>query len=129
MKNKKKLFMQISAIVTLLMITPCFADNNQHQNQDHSDNNQFLFPIIFYRKYISGADGDRCPMHPSCSTYSLEAFKKHGLLKGWIMTCDRLLRCGRNEVKLSPPITARGKTRTYDPLKNNDFWWEKSGEP
>ncbi len=46
MKNKKKLFMQVSVIVTLLMITPCFADNNQHQNQDHSDNNQFLFPII-----------------------------------------------------------------------------------
>lgn len=129
MKNKQKLFMLLSAIITLLIISPCFADNNLRQNQDQSDGKLFLFPINFFRKYISGADGDRCPMHPSCSTYSLEAFKKHGPLKGWIITCDRLMRCGRNEVKLSPPIIAREKTRTSDPLKNNDFWWNKSGEP
>jgi uncharacterized protein len=129
MKQKNNLFMIISVITTLLMITPCFGDNYHRQNQDRSDGNLFLFPLHFYRKYISGADGDRCPMHPSCSTYSLEAIKKHGPLKGWVLTCDRLIRCGRDETKLGPPIIAGDKTRTNDPVKNNDFWWDKSGEP
>jgi uncharacterized protein len=129
MKNKTTLYLLISFIATLLMITPCFADNDHRQNQDQSDGNVLLFPLHFYRKYISGADGDRCPMHPSCSSYSLEAFKKHGSLKGWVMTCDRLMRCGRDELSLSKPIIAREKTRAYDPLKNNDFWWNKSKEP
>lgn len=118
----------IFAIVTILIPIPCIADHHRH-DQDHSEKNLFLFPIHFFRKYISGVDGDRCPMHPSCSTYSLEAFKKHGALKGWIMTCDRLIRCGRDETRLSPPVIARGKTRTHDPIEQNDFWRNRPGEP
>jgi putative membrane protein insertion efficiency factor len=129
MKSKKPLLILISSIITLLMITPCLAENSHLQNQDNPEKNLFLFPIHFYRKYISGADGDRCPMHPSCSTYSLEAFKKHGLIKGWVMTSDRLMRCGRDELKLGQPVMAREKTRVYDPVQNNDFWWNKSEKP
>jgi putative membrane protein insertion efficiency factor len=133
MKTKKKIFILISAIITAVMITPCFADitdNNLHQNQDNSNGNPFLFPIHLYRKHISSSGGDRCPMYPSCSTYSLEAFEKHGVIKGWIMTCDRLMRCGRDELRFGSPVIIRGKTRTYDSVNNNDFWWnKKSGEP
>jgi hypothetical protein len=39
------------------------------------------------------------------------------------------MRCGRDELRLGPPVIAREKTRTNDPVKNNDFWWDKSGEP
>ena len=123
------MFMLILIISISGVITPCFADDNHRWSQESSEGNLFLFPLHFYRKYISGAYGDRCPMHPSCSTYSLEAFQKHGPLIGWIMTSDRLMRCGRDELKLSPPIISGGKSRTSDPLKNNDFWWDKSGEP
>jgi putative component of membrane protein insertase Oxa1/YidC/SpoIIIJ protein YidD len=84
--------------------------------------NFVLFPVYFFRKYISNADDDRCPMHPTCSTYCIEAIKKHGPVLGWIMTCDRLIRCGRDEMKLSPPIWFEGKKRCYDPLSDNDFW-------
>jgi putative membrane protein insertion efficiency factor len=132
MKTKKNLFILISAIIATLMIAPCFADiadKNPPQNQNHSEGNPFLFPIHLYRKHISSSGGDRCPMYPSCSTYSLEAFEKHGAIKGWIMTCDRLMRCGRDELRLGSPVIIRGKTRTYDSVKNNDFWWNKSGEP
>ncbi|MCP4115274.1 MAG: membrane protein insertion efficiency factor YidD [Desulfobacteraceae bacterium] len=81
-------------------------------------------PILkFYGKYISPADGDRCAMAPSCSAYAGEAFRKHGPLMGWIMTCDRLVRCGRDETRLSPTIK-KGNTRlTLDPVSANDFWW------
>ena len=84
--------------------------------------NPALYPVYFFRKYISSADQDRCPMHPTCSTYSIEAIKKHGPVLGWIMTCDRLMRCGRDELKLSPPIRIEGKKRCNDPLSDNDSW-------
>jgi putative membrane protein insertion efficiency factor len=82
-----------------------------------------LYPVIFFRKYISPVDGHRCPMYPSCSQYCLEAVQKHGLLMGWIMASDRLIRCGRNELKLSPTVLVNDVRRSYDPLTNNDFWW------
>ena len=34
-----------------------------------------------------------CKYHPSCSQYAIDAFRCHGLLKGAILTCWRLLRC------------------------------------
>ncbi len=80
-------------------------------------------PLAFFRKYISSADGDRCPMHPSCSTYSSEAFQKHGPILGWIMTTDRLMRCERDELDRSPRIQKGGQVYCHDPVENNDFWW------
>ncbi|MBF0233565.1 MAG: membrane protein insertion efficiency factor YidD [Desulfamplus sp.] len=82
-----------------------------------------------YRDVISPADGDRCGMSPSCSKYGQEAFTKHGLFMGWIMTCDRLIRCGRDERSFSPSVVSNGKDGSqrkvliFDPLDANDFWW------
>lgn len=81
-----------------------------------------LYPIKFYQDYISSVDGNRCPMHPTCSQYCSETFKKHGALLGWIMCSDRLIRCGRDENKLSDPVWIGGEKRSYDPVSNNDFW-------
>ena len=81
-----------------------------------------LYPIKFYQDYISSVDGNRCPMHPTCSQYCIEAFKKHGTFLGWIMCSDRLIRCGRDEKKLSDPVWIDGEKRSYDPVSNNDFW-------
>jgi len=80
------------------------------------------YPILLYRKYISPVIGDRCPMYPSCSQYSAEAFSKHGTIMGIVMTCDRLIRCGRDEIKLSPAVFYEGEKYCYDPVDNNDFW-------
>lgn len=102
----------------IFIITPY----NQALAQD--EDTAFAPRIIgFYKKYISRAIGSRCPMYPSCSTYCVEAFKKHGYAIGWIMTCDRLLRCGRDEIKTSDIVYANGGKRCYDPVDNNDFWW------
>jgi putative membrane protein insertion efficiency factor len=84
--------------------------------------NALLYPIKFYQDYISSVDGNRCPMHPTCSQYCIEAFKKHGTFLGWIMCSDRLIRCGRDENKLSDPVWIDGVKRSYDPVSNNDFW-------
>lgn len=79
--------------------------------------------ISFYRNHISAVDGDRCPSYPTCSSYSAEAFRKHGFVMGWIMTVDRLIHEGKEEGAISPPIHADGRWRIYDPVENNDFWW------
>ena len=85
--------------------------------------NPLVFLVEVYRTYISPIDGSECPMYPTCSKYSVLSFKKHGFSIGWMMTIDRLFRCGRDELRLSPWITVNGETRCYDPVENNDFWW------
>ena len=86
--------------------------------------NPVLYPVNLFRKYISVTDGNRCPMYPTCSQYCVESFRKNGLVMGWIMSCDRIIRCGGNETDLSPPVWINGEKRIHDPVSDNDFWWK-----
>lgn len=79
--------------------------------------------IDFYQTHISAIDGDRCAMTPSCSAYANEAFEKHGPIVGWVMTCDRLTRCGHDEVKISKTVYIKGQPYINDPVAANDSWW------
>lgn len=54
-----------------------------------------LFSI--YSNYISDTRGQNCPMYPSCSRYSIQAFSEFGALKGVLLTSDRLIRCGHEQ--------------------------------
>ena len=81
-------------------------------------------PVIkFYQAHISNIDGNRCPMYPHCSQYCAQAIRNHGFAIGWIMACDRLLRCGGDEVRLSVHVRVNGHKLTFDPVSANDFWW------
>ena len=80
--------------------------------------------IEFFRSTISRVDGDRCPSYPSCSQYSLEAIRKHGALVGLVMTFDRLIH-ESDEIRIAPSVRVNGSNRYYDPVENNDFWWDK----
>ncbi len=93
--------------------------------QEPTENNEpDTNPVIkFYQAHISGIDGNRCPMYPNCSQYCAQAIQKHGFGLGWIMACDRLLRCGRDEVRLSPHVRVNGRELIFDPVSANDFWW------
>ena len=84
-----------------------------------------VIPIGLFRKFISRADGDRCPMYPTCSHYAAQAFAQKGVLMGWVLTCDRLLRCGRDETRLARKVNIKGTVYTYDPLTANTFWWDR----
>jgi len=48
--------------------------------------------IWFHQNIISPADGPRSHYKPSSSAYMLQAIRKHGFFKGYLMGCDRLLR-------------------------------------
>ena len=98
------------------------------QETDGSFGGYFLIQAIrFYQHYISPVIGDRCQMYPSCSSYAVEAIKKHGCLIGPVMTSDRLIH-EANETDHAPVIEKEGDYRYYDPVGGNDFWWYKGSD-
>jgi hypothetical protein len=54
--------------------------------------NLAIFLIKVYKKF-SGLFPPRCRFYPTCSSYSIEAIEKFGLLKGGYLTVMRILRC------------------------------------
>lgn len=49
--------------------------------------------IRFYQKWISPLKPSCCRFVPTCSEYALEAFRRHGFVKGLLLTVKRILRC------------------------------------
>lgn len=81
-----------------------------------------LAGLRFFSECISKVDGDRCPMYPTCAAYSRQAFKKHGVLIGYVMTADRLIH-ESNEMDYAPTVRVYERMRYYDPVSWNDYWW------
>ena len=53
----------------------------------------FLWLIRAYQYAISPMLGNRCRYDPSCSEYSLDALRRHGLFKGLWLAVRRIGRC------------------------------------
>lgn len=52
-----------------------------------------LSALQLYQQRISPLIGPKCGFKPSCSRYSAHAIRHYGMLRGLVMTADRLLRC------------------------------------
>ncbi|KAK4802327.1 hypothetical protein SAY86_000530 [Trapa natans] len=52
-----------------------------------------LSMLRFYKREISPILPNSCRYIPSCSVYSMEAYKKYGVVKGTVLTAWRLCRC------------------------------------
>ncbi|MFM2394256.1 MAG: hypothetical protein RLZZ546_2238 [Bacteroidota bacterium] len=65
------------------------------QLKNNTNELEWIFSGLFfiYKEMFSSQDAGRCSFHPSCSLYGIEAIKSKGLIKGGIMTFDRLTRC------------------------------------
>lgn len=46
-----------------------------------------------YKRFISPLLPASCRYYPTCSTYMIDAVRKHGALLGFVMGCARILRC------------------------------------
>jgi putative membrane protein insertion efficiency factor len=55
--------------------------------------NIVLFLIRCYQVLLSPLLGRHCRFYPTCSSYTYEAIKKHGLFKGIFLGGKRLLKC------------------------------------
>ncbi len=119
------------ALLWLMCFVPLFGctHTSSAEKEKLGSFNPMLSLVEFYRgplDSLSAIKTGECPMYPSCSEYSVQALEKHGFFVGWMMTCDRLMRCGRSEMKLAPTILVDGKVKYYDPVEKNDFWWNKA---
>ena len=71
-----------------------------------------VIPIKAYQLILSPLFGPSCRFQPTCSTYAIEALKKHGVIQGLWLTIKRLVKCN--------PWGGQG----FDPVpekKNNIF--------
>jgi putative membrane protein insertion efficiency factor len=55
--------------------------------------NLFVAIIRIYQLVISPILPSACRYSPTCSAYGIEALKKHGAIKGSVLTIKRILRC------------------------------------
>ena len=49
--------------------------------------------IKIYQKVVSPWTPASCRYNPTCSSYSIDAFQKHGLWKGFVLTLKRIGSC------------------------------------
>lgn len=49
--------------------------------------------IRLYQKFISSQDGPSCNFTPTCSHFGIACIQEYGMLRGIILTADRLIRC------------------------------------
>lgn len=52
-----------------------------------------LLLIYLYKLCISPFFPNTCRYLPTCSTYAVLAIKEHGVVKGCVLACKRILRC------------------------------------
>ena len=72
--------------------------------------------LKLYKATISKLKGGkRCIYTPSCSVYSMEAYKRHGFFVGSWLTLKRLLRCAPwGKGGFDPvPMNLRGKMKWH----------------
>lgn len=92
-----------------------------------------LGAIRTYQILISPSKGSFCPMHPHCSLYGYQAFKRYNPVRAFLMTADRLHRCG-HDLDNYEPVEVAGFVRFLDPVQpsltdkasnpNADTWSE-----
>lgn len=72
--------------------------------------------IRFHQEVISPADGPRSHFIPSSSQYTLDAMRKYGFFKGFMMGCDRLMRENNEDWVYRKTLDGAGRTMKWDPV-------------
>ena len=105
----------------ILTLNPITRENPESstikKNIFYETNETALLMALLFRLYknaVSSQDRPACGFHPSCSEFALLAVKKYGLIRGIIMTADRLLRCNGMDTYKYTVHKETGKL--YDPV-------------
>ena len=75
----------------------------------------FVGAIRFYQVFISTQDAPSCNFVPSCSSFGVETIKRLGVIRGVLLTSDRLQRC--NGVSTSRYQVDYRSGRLMDPVR------------
>jgi len=119
MKRHLRSMLSVAIIGFALTGGSSCARNDTNRSMKVVPSSDYASLISFYRDYISPVDGERCTMYPGCSSYSAQAVDQYGVVKGGLMTFDRLTRCGRDGY-LYPSIWIEGAELHLDEVKRKD---------
>ncbi|XP_055807889.1 UPF0161 protein At3g09310 isoform X2 [Solanum dulcamara] len=87
--------------------------NSQDEEGDSLGVKAALSMLKFYKREISPIMPKSCRYIPTCSEYSMIAYKKYGVVKGTVLTAWRLCRCN--------PLGGSG----FDPPR----WFDEESPP
>jgi putative component of membrane protein insertase Oxa1/YidC/SpoIIIJ protein YidD len=126
-QRKTNFIVKSGLLLLLCALAFCACAHTAKRQADLSTSGGSFYEGIIrvYRgplNHLRGVRRGECPMYPSCSEYSRQAIARFGFAKGWVMSMDRLMRCGRDETRMAPKIWVRGKLKYHDPIENNTLW-------
>jgi putative component of membrane protein insertase Oxa1/YidC/SpoIIIJ protein YidD len=99
-QNDLSLLIKIASQKANILDDPDQAERTSHKSLSFPT--RILFG--FYRNTISEQISADCAFDLSCSRFSIHAIRRFGLLKGGLLTADRLTRCGSFAGKHTVPI-------------------------
>jgi len=70
--------------------------------------------LYLYKGIFSEQLKAHCEFEPSCSSFSVAAFEKFGIVKGYFLTADRLTRCGVSFLETPPNLINRNNAKIID---------------
>ena len=65
--------------------------------------------LIKLYQIIPFSSHGQCKFVPSCSNYAIEAYEKHGFVRGTILTFKRIMRCNPKNKGGYDPVPEREK--------------------
>lgn len=72
--------------------------------------------LLGYQQVLSPQLSGQCAFHPSCSEFSRRSIETYGLLKGTMLSLDRLTRCNRIGYGNNARTYSLRHQRFYDPV-------------
>ncbi len=93
------------------------TNNNKSQVKIPTNPEELVsMSIKIYQYFISSQDMPSCVFTPSCSRFAEQSIYKFGILKGLLLTSDRLQRCHRFDDKSDWYTFNFSKNRFNDPV-------------
>jgi uncharacterized protein len=104
----------------IMSSNPIMAKQNISEANANSDHwgfhSIFTGTIRLYQLFISTQDKPVCNFVPSCSQFGVSAISEFGIMKGILLTSDRLQRCNGISVPYYKLDYSSGKL--IDPIQN-----------
>lgn len=91
---------------------------SDHKEEHNEKKNSFFKGILkIYSNHISDQIINDCIYEESCSTFSQGAIREYGMLKGVMLSMDRMMRCNRMSQSSTLPV------RFNEVGKISDHWY------
>ncbi|KAF7053394.1 hypothetical protein CFC21_061329 [Triticum aestivum] len=88
------------------MVRVCCAADDDEEEVNDLGVKVALSMLKFYKREISPLLPSSCRYVPTCSEYSMQAYKRYGVAKGTILTAWRLCRCNPLDVGMPHKISS-----------------------